>query len=484
MKTVAVSVVRLDEPLGALKRAMELCGGLEGLGPGSRVFIKPNICLSRWMPLYGMVTTTSILEGLVRLLAERGCRDITIGEGPVDVLGSNIWQGYRRMGIDTVARRYGIKLADLNRGPFRPVDLEGVKVQVAEAAFESDFLINVPALKTHNQVRVSLGFKNLKGFLAPASRVKFHGTNRLDHLVRLLAETVKPDLTVIDGTYALESGPDTALGLAHRLNVVVAGREPHSCDIVGAALLGIEASEVGYLREYAQAHALPLRAEQIEVRGESDWTALARPLDWRVHVPEELAAVGVTGLAVPHPGETICSRCYAVLGYSLLALASDNRGRDFGNAMVCCGREVRPPGSEAASGSSAGSGPKPSGSSAGSGPKPSGSSASSGPKPSGSSASSGPKPSGSSAIILFGDCAIAANRGLAGACRVGGCPPPITRSMMSLWRVLLGRPRMLRIMPARMARMAAAGVGVFTDRPDKWRRYESGEFDPGHFRAL
>ena len=36
------------------------------------------------MPLYGSVTTTSLLEGLVQLLVERGCHDISIGEGPVD----------------------------------------------------------------------------------------------------------------------------------------------------------------------------------------------------------------------------------------------------------------------------------------------------------------------------------------------------------------------------------------------------------------
>lgn len=437
---VAVSVVRLDEPLATLKRAIDLCGGWDGLGPGNRVFLKPNICLPRWMPLYGMVTTTSVLEALVRLLSEQGCRNVTIGEGPVDVFGTSIRQGYRRMGIDTLARRYGVRLVDLNRGPFRPVDLEGVKVQVAEAAFESDFLINVPALKTHNQVKVSLGFKNLKGFLSPASRVKFHGTNRLNHLICLLGEVVRPHLTVIDGTYALESGPDTALGRAHRMDVVVAGREACSCDVVGATLLGIDPSGVGYLREYAEARGLPLSADRIEVRGEGDLGALVCPLEWRVNVPEELSAMGVRGLSVPYPGETLCSRCYAMLGYSLLALARDNRGTDFGDSVICCGREARP-GADARPGCEAGP------------------------------------------VILFGDCAVAANRGLEGACRVQGCPPPVTDSLMALWRTLLGRRRMLRRMPARMARLSAAKAGIFMDRLDKWQRYQSKEFDPGHFRA-
>lgn len=432
---MVVSLVKLEKPLGSLKHAIELCGGFEGLGQNDRILIKPNICHSEWMPLYGMVTTTSLLESLVQLLAEHGCRDISIGEGPVDVFGLTMHKGYKRMGIDTVARRYGVKLVDLNQGPFRPVDLDEVKVQVAEAAFDNDFLINVPAMKTHNQVKVSLGFKNLKGFLSPASRVKFHATNRLNHLIRLLGEAVRTDLTIIDGTYALESGPDTALGKAHRMNVIVAGRDAYACDVVGTALLGIDPSEVGYLREFAEAHQLPMAIEGIEVKGENNLETLVRKLDWRVHVEEELSfAAGITGLSIPYPGETICSRCYAVLGYSLLALARDNPGADFGNAVICCGREVRPDGD-------------------------------------------------GQRVVLYGDCAAKGNRGPGDAYRVAGCPPSITDSMKVLWKALLSKPRMLRVMPVRMARLGGMKMGIYTDRLPKWERYRSDEFDPQHFRA-
>ena len=98
---MVVSVVKLQEPLESLRQAIELCGGFEGLGRNDKVLIKPNICLSEWMPLYGLVTTTSLLEGLVQLLVERGCHDISIGEGPVDILALSIIRGCKRMGIDS-----------------------------------------------------------------------------------------------------------------------------------------------------------------------------------------------------------------------------------------------------------------------------------------------------------------------------------------------------------------------------------------------
>jgi len=98
---MVVSVVKLQEPLESLMQAIELCGGLQGLGRNDKVLIKPDICLSEWMPLYGLVTTTSLLEGLVQLLVERGCHDISIGEGPVDILALSITRGCKRMGIDS-----------------------------------------------------------------------------------------------------------------------------------------------------------------------------------------------------------------------------------------------------------------------------------------------------------------------------------------------------------------------------------------------
>ena len=98
---MVVSVVKLQEPLESLMQAIELCGGFQGLGRNDKVLIKPDICLSEWMPLYGLVTTTSLLEGLVQLLVERGCNDISTGEGPVDILALSVRKGYKRMGIDS-----------------------------------------------------------------------------------------------------------------------------------------------------------------------------------------------------------------------------------------------------------------------------------------------------------------------------------------------------------------------------------------------
>ena len=83
------AVVKYDGTINSLKGAIELCNGFEKLKPDDRVLLKPNIVWggggTKKMPKYGMVTTSRIIEDLILLLQEYGCRNITIGEQGVRV---------------------------------------------------------------------------------------------------------------------------------------------------------------------------------------------------------------------------------------------------------------------------------------------------------------------------------------------------------------------------------------------------------------
>ena len=134
---MVVSVVKLQEPLESLRQAIELCGGFEGLGRNDKVLIKPNICLSEWMPLYGLVTTTSLLEGLVQLLVERGCHDISIGEGPVDILALSIM---KRLQADGDRQRFPAQVGAIPIRRIRPQPLSGKQTESLSDVSESGVL--------------------------------------------------------------------------------------------------------------------------------------------------------------------------------------------------------------------------------------------------------------------------------------------------------------------------------------------------------
>ncbi len=430
---MTVSVVRFDSSLDSIGRAIELCGGFDKLDRSHRVLIKPNITFSGWMPIppYGMVTTSKVIEGILRQLSDHGCKDVTIGEGTVaEVLGSNTRRGFKYTGIDRVAKRYGAKLIDLNDGPFERRELGTAKVGVSKAVLDADFLINVPVLKTHPQVKVSLGFKNLKGCLDTPSRKRFHHKG-LDHSICLLNQLLKCDLTIIDGIYMLEKGADTLMGTAHRKDLIIASRDTFACDCVGATILGIEPSQVGYLKEYAELHSRPLDISTVQVTGE-DVESLKEKLDWESVAEDELLNFGITGLAVPHPGHTLCSGCYGSLICALGIFAKANPNRDFSGTQICWGRNR-------ANGAPGGR------------------------------------------IILYGDCGISSNRNEEPAAKIAGCPPPMMSTLLTLMKTLLSRPKMISTLLLGSPQLLALRVGLYSGNLQKWQRYRSPEFDKSHF---
>jgi uncharacterized protein (DUF362 family) len=88
-----VAVVKYDGTANALKNAVELCGGFDELKPDHKILLKPNIIWggTNKLPPFGVVTTSTMVDHLLQLLCERGCKNITIGEGtiPNKELGSS-----------------------------------------------------------------------------------------------------------------------------------------------------------------------------------------------------------------------------------------------------------------------------------------------------------------------------------------------------------------------------------------------------------
>ena len=432
---MTVSIVKFDGSLESIGRAIELCAGFNKLNKNDRVLIKPNITFSGWVPIppYGMVTTSKMIEGILWKLAEHGCNNISIGEGTVTgVMGSNTTRGYKYTGIARIAKRYGAKLIDFHKGPFESRELGEVKVGISKFALETDFLINVPVLKTHPLVKASLGFKNLKGCLNVASRKTFH-MKGLEHLICLLNQVLKCDLTIIDGIYMLEKGPDAMVGVAHRKNLIIASSDTFACDCVGATILGFEPAQIGYLNEYAKMHDRSLDISTIQIAGEGI-EALKEKLEWEIDPKKELLELaGITGLSIPYPGEQICSGCYANLIYSLGIFGKVIPNLNFDDIKIYSGRNQvqNEPGQKK---------------------------------------------------ILYGNCAIKSNGKEKTAANIAGCPPKTTTTLLLLMRMLLSRFRMIKALSLGSPKLIGLRAGIYSGNLPKWKRYRLPEFDRSHFR--
>ncbi|MEJ2101254.1 MAG: DUF362 domain-containing protein [Desulfobacterales bacterium] len=306
-----VSIVRDEKPLESVRKAVALCRGLDHLPAKARVFIKPNIVF--WtveanFPKYGVITTSRVVEDMVILLKEYGIEDIVIGEGTVlrpPQATDQQEHAFDTLGYTALQKRYGVKLLNIWKRPFKKVDLgAGVILKFNVDILESDFVVDLPVLKTHSMTVVSLGIKNLKGMIDIPSRKKCHSTGPqkdLHFMVSRLANRMPSMLTLLDGIYTSERGPNID-GTMHRSNLLVASADVLSADMVGASVLGHHPQDVPHLVHAARKRKRPMDLSDIEVVGKSiDEVASPHQYDFPYtedkSLPLSISEMGIKGLA-------------------------------------------------------------------------------------------------------------------------------------------------------------------------------------------
>ena len=211
-----VSIVRYEKPLDSVRKAVDLSRGLDHLPSNAEVFIKPNIVSwSRFgpFPVYGFITTSRVVEDMVLILKERGIENICIGEGlvlldPKD--RETPAHAFETLGYNTMKKKYGVKVLNLFDRPFEEIEFrDGTTLNLSTDFLKSDFVVNIPVLKTHAQTVVSLGIKNLKGTLDINSRKKCHSADLekdLHFMIARFQEILPAGFTLIDGIYTNERG--------------------------------------------------------------------------------------------------------------------------------------------------------------------------------------------------------------------------------------------------------------------------------------
>jgi uncharacterized protein (DUF362 family) len=351
-----VAIVRYEKPLESVRRAIEYSHGLDHLPGKANVFIKPNIVF--WtratpFPKWGVVTTSRVVEDIIILLKERGIDDITIVEGIVTFDPKDREtpaHAFESLGYNVLKKRYGVKTLNTFERPFKKIDLgAGVVLNFNEDILESDFVVNLPVLKTHAQTIVSLGIKNLKGLLDVPSRKKCHSPDpvkNLDYMVARLANKLPPSFTLRDGIYTAERGPFFE-GRLRRSNLLIASSDIFSGDKVGAVVLGYNPSDVPHLVYAAQDSGRPIDLSDVEIVGEKIEAVASRheyafPYTEDGNLPKPLEKLGVKGLAYRKYDDTICTYCSGFTTVILMAIAHAWKGEPWGEIEILTGKRMKP----------------------------------------------------------------------------------------------------------------------------------------------
>jgi len=351
-----VAIVRYERPSESVRQAVDLSHGLDHLPGKANVFIKPNIVF--WtrhtsFPKWGVVTTSRVVEDMVVLLKERGIDQITLLEGlttydPND--RETPAHAFESLGYNVLKNRYGIKVLNVFERPFKRIDLgAGVTLNFNEDILQSDFVVNLPVLKTHAQTVVSLGIKNLKGLIDIHSRKKCHSPHpekNLSYMVARLANKLPPSFTLLDGIYTTERGPFFE-GRLRRSNILIASSDLFSADKVGAKVLGHDPSEVPYLVHAARDFGRPVDLSDVELIGEkiedvASYHEYAFPYTEDGSLPKPLEKMGIKGLYYPKYDDTICTYCSGLATGILMAVASAWRGKPWDEVEILIGKRMKP----------------------------------------------------------------------------------------------------------------------------------------------
>jgi len=236
----------LSDVTQAVSNALEQYSETLPASRHGRILIKPNLN-SNMNALTGNTTDLRLLSALIQNLKERGYTNIVIGEGTNSGFYRSRIGVISRLRVDALARRYGIEVKDLNYSEGREITFAGgVKARAARECLEADFFINVPKLKTHFEVGMSVCLKNLIGCLVGQENKKKTHQSLAENILHL-NYNIKPHLHIVDGLIAME-GLGPTRGKPKHMGLIVVGTDPFLIDMVCAGLARFDHRSVTTLK--------------------------------------------------------------------------------------------------------------------------------------------------------------------------------------------------------------------------------------------
>jgi len=241
------STYAYDELRPRFFEIMDALGGQE-IRQGSRVLVKPNL-LSPAKPRDAIVTHASVVRAAVEYVLEKRALPV-VSDSPA--IGS----------FEKILRDSGIREAlaglDVPCRPFEASSRVDVgppfgEIDLARDALDADVIINLPKLKTHGQMLMTLGVKNLFGCVIGFRKPEWHMRAGVDKAVfaRLLvqiARRVKPSFTVLDGILALEGEGPGKGGIPRDIGILMGSRDPLAVDRAVCLMLGLSQDQVPTLK--------------------------------------------------------------------------------------------------------------------------------------------------------------------------------------------------------------------------------------------
>ena len=227
-----------------------LCASLAfSLSGGRKVLLKPNL-VSAGRPDGLAVTHPQIVRAVAEWCLDQGAT-VSVGDSPAFGSGAFVME---QCGIRKVLAGLPVKFPKFAKFTHLRTASQ-VSVGVATDVFEHDLLINLPKLKAHDQLRVTMAVKNYFGVVVAwrkaLAHMRYGDDGRFVGLLVELLELLPDGVSIIDGVMAMhQNGP--MAGEPFPARVLGASLNPVALDTAMLAVIGLSPESSPLWREGAR----------------------------------------------------------------------------------------------------------------------------------------------------------------------------------------------------------------------------------------
>jgi len=200
------------------------------------ILLKPNLISARRGPL--ACTGSGFILAAAKWYLDHGAR-VTVGDSPAFGTARAV---LHKIGVLRSLERMAVTIADFSQ--VEPVVLpSGLKTGLAKEALNCDLLVNLPRIKAHDQLRVTLGVKNYFGCVVgvrkPIWHMQYGGRNgRFHHHLVDILSVLPHSITYIDGVTAMHrTGPIG--GDPFHLGIAACSANPVALDRAVLEVIGV-----------------------------------------------------------------------------------------------------------------------------------------------------------------------------------------------------------------------------------------------------
>lgn len=277
----------LNELRKHLEQVLEPLGGITSfVKPGDRVLLKPNL-LTGSRPTKECTTRPELVYCVAQMVQAAGGKPF-LGDSPA--FGSALGVA-KANGLLPLAQKIGLPIVELHGHRYETHQEDFDHLRISKEAMEADVVINLPKVKSHVQLTVTLGVKNLFGCVPGKMKAWWHmeagkDSARFGSMLVETARMIDPNLTILDGIIGHEgNGPSG--GEPKLLGILGASADVFALDRAMVDILGVDPVRVPTVAQSLRLGLCPERVEDITfpLLGPDD----LRVTDWKL--PDRLMPI-------------------------------------------------------------------------------------------------------------------------------------------------------------------------------------------------